>query len=623
MNVGGKYTACLSIIAQRIHPSVPFTTPCRPLSLMHELVQPLSEDLHQVLQIKLREMFSNFVIRTTGESVRDKELATSTARSHAARLSHLKRKNKSGQPHKTKVDFVPPRPRPGRALPQESNVAWKENPSGYEADEADQYVSLNAGTLVESRIPSDALRNDPFNAMPGKLQHWSLLDCWVQRMMPPNKLAHSISGVANVYTTYLFDILQHELIFDSAMASIMSTMPVRPQEGAREVDMLEYKGKALTKLATTLSCGKFPDTDATDAILVALSFLCTLERRLGNMAAFDMHSQAIQRLVAARGGLDALGHAGIVKARLLQWDIFWEFSTDKMCFPEHRLAYAGLYLTAAQIKGYDAYMALPAGFMQLAKEGSLPDDVLELLVKVNAAWTLRKKKLFAIERAITDQKYSDFHEAVPSLGAADAEAPSFAELVSVAIVLFCTNGLSSERTTSNLTSSCRIKLAMDLPRLFESDLTEAAKSCVFWMTCIAIDAWKRTDAPRRLLSTGVELLSTLKTAMKSSLCSVSPKQSMADFFHNRDLLDVLSELDQGYAIPSAQVNTSWRELGYSCSRTAPATTTDAKVSSQGRCLHSTNVKPPGSGCPRSAKSESQGKTKSSCPSELKTQQYAM
>ncbi|KAJ9656587.1 hypothetical protein H2198_004821 [Neophaeococcomyces mojaviensis] len=483
-----------------------------------------------------------FLITNFTDGIREKELKSSAARAHSARISHQRKRIQNAK--NEKQHYAAHLAQLGPLLPLHRSNTFDGEISEQTISEADITQCLLVKSLLQSHVYSDGLRTDSFNVMPGGKKHWPIIDHWTQITIPSNQLVHEVVGVANVYTNYFLDLLQHELLFDAAMAMIIPTLPRGRHKDFSDSEMLQYRGKALNKLMKTISSTDSTEAVATDVVLIVLAYLCTLERRLGDMKAFDLHAKTLQRLVAARGGLDVLGHGGLVKARLLQWDTCWGFTTTKSLFPEARHPYKPIYPAPSCVVASDMYMALPMGFVRLAAEGSLPFDVLELLVKVNRKWKSQQKTscITGVRNLPAHQPYSDFRDAIPCLGAPDTDKPCFEKLVCIAVLLFCSNGFSSDRSLTNLASCCRTKLSADLPRLTLDNLSEAKRACVFWITIVGIDAWKAPVIPMALLPAGKRMLTDLKLTMRSKPCIIAQQRVLQSFFHNTCLLEVLDDL---------------------------------------------------------------------------------
>jgi hypothetical protein len=94
--------------------------------------------------------------------------------------------------------------------------------------------------------------------------------------------------------------------------------------GERDRQVTYHYGSALSSLRELLAGNDFEVTTS-DATLFAIVALMGIDYLTGDVHAFQIHLAGLRRLIAARGGLDALGWPTLLKPSIMTLEKFWAF----------------------------------------------------------------------------------------------------------------------------------------------------------------------------------------------------------------------------------------------------------------------------------------------------------
>ncbi len=363
--------------------------------------------------------------------------------------------------------------------------------------------SASNASIFDQQIPSQGARTDPFGMLPAGEEISPQMDCWLQVMAPFNDIVHNIFGVTNIYTRSFLELMHDEVFFNVGFPLLLIMIAtLRDPYGYPSQDLLLYRGKGMKSLRSQIARAAKSKAGPTDSMIAMVAGLCTLERYLGNFDIFKVHAKSLQFMVAARGGLDALGTEGDLKARLLNWDTFWSLSSPTTLFPDARPAYQPVFLTRSAVRSNPSFMKVSPGFRHLAEQGKLSIETLNLLVRVQKMLDATRRRQFTPankhtrdrETTFPDfQRHTDFQSAYPCLGAPDSPQPNFEKLVCLTVFLFCVNAFFPVRSNSNLYGASRQKVCAELPRIDVSQLKEPEIRCLSWISMVVSDSWRRID----------------------------------------------------------------------------------------------------------------------------------
>lgn len=241
-------------------------------------------------------------------------------------------------------------------------------------------------------------------------------------------------------------------------------------------------------------------------------------------------------MVASRGGLNALGHEGLVKCALLQWDSFWVFETQGAPLfsdarPEHIPVYPAFPLSTDL---REIFIKIPVGFQSLIMKGKISVELIEVLGRMTEATESGVDSITPEPgHHSKHRKYNDFIEACPFLATSDASKVTLEKDICLALLLYCSNKFTTARSSAALYASSRMELTRLLQQNDHSSLPQPELECLFWVCVVCVDSWRQNGPESALLLKGAALLPVLRNLSTT----VSVPNTLYKFFHNQELLD--------------------------------------------------------------------------------------
>jgi hypothetical protein len=124
---------------------------------------------------------------------------------------------------------------------------------------------------------------------------------------------------------YFRHALQHPVMFHSIIALSRANLTfAATTNGERDRQVTYHYGSALSGLREMMA-GNDLEVTASDATLFAIVSLMGIDYLTGDVHAFQIHLAGLRRLIAARGGLDALGWPTLLKPSIMTLEKFWAF----------------------------------------------------------------------------------------------------------------------------------------------------------------------------------------------------------------------------------------------------------------------------------------------------------
>lgn len=490
------------------------------------------------------------------------KLTNSDARSHAAAVSRSRRDNTRlqsqvalqqsinlrlapvdhGKPDESSSNDEyewPPTPSPTSG----SDLSPTSKPSGMVKGRRRQHMramqfSWRAGNAsadfkISASIPSSPTSFSDF----GKFG-LSVVDYYKQVIAPVNQPIYAIFNVTNVYTSYWMRLLQDEDYRPAGFAMVGAVMQRVGRPGTQPSDEVRHNQKAAIsrvqkRFQNALKSGR---TIGDDMLIITVLALASLARFLGDLTSYTQHKDKMRSMVASRGGLDALGHEGLVKCTLLQWDSFWVFETRGTPLfsdarPEHIPVYP-VFPLSADLR--EIFIKVPVGFQSLIMKGKISVELIEVLGRMADAAEGGVNSIAPQSDCHSKhRKYNDFLEACPFLATSDASKVTLEKDVCLALLLYCSNTFTTARSSAALYASARMELTRLLEQNDYSALPQPELECLFWVCVVCVDSWRQNGPTSPLLPMGEGLLPVLRNLATS----VSAEHTMLKFFYNQELVD--------------------------------------------------------------------------------------
>ncbi|GFG26096.1 hypothetical protein IFM61606_06063 [Aspergillus udagawae] len=239
----------------------------------------------------------------------------SEARSHAMR-EHWKRRHKRNQEAKSNRTRKTSRTLLPRSMNSEepSSSELRQGPAGIE--KAKEKETGNAGAGIPAQLlcgmgyALSSSRPDPFQTCPVHLtsQHQRLLHHWIgthAAMMFEELEVTEFNPMRDVW--FPLD-LSNASSFNCIMAHSAAHLAhlyagTPPRRGTNSADALKYKIEAVRILRLWLAD---PEKELSDDSFAATVRLLTFERYWGTVADWQVHRDGLQRMIDAKGGVEAL-----------------------------------------------------------------------------------------------------------------------------------------------------------------------------------------------------------------------------------------------------------------------------------------------------------------------------
>ncbi|KAK5956614.1 hypothetical protein OHC33_002100 [Knufia fluminis] len=491
------------------------------------------------------------------QSQADVKLTNSDARSHAAAVSRQRRDNKRLKDLPS-LHFAPTLPTSGTpvnsvASPDDAQQDEESPESSSSSSSGPVYsnstvrrrqhmramqFSWRAGNVSDGLKIIGGTRTDPFGYMPGTDYGRAVVDYFWQVISPVNQPIYAIFNVTNIFTSYWWELMQHEDYLPAGLAMVGAIMQKMSQpDNGPSPDVKANQASAITRLRKKHKAAMSTGGNVVDDIaIITVLALASLARFLGDIGAYEMHRRSMRAMVRSRGGLCALGHDGLVKCVLQQYDSFWVFETEGTPLfsdsrPEHIPVYPAFPLSEDL---REVFMKLPAGFQSLVLKGKMSVELCNVLGRVVEASTSGVLALTPGNLNHSElREHSDFVEALPCLDTPDFSKVTIEKDICLAILLYCFHSFTTARSSVSLYAASRTELTRLLLREDEHKYSPPEQECLYWICAVCVDSWRKNGPSSPLLPQGVVLLPTLKRLKDGSASS----NVLQKYLYNQELLD--------------------------------------------------------------------------------------
>lgn len=334
------------------------------------------------------------------------------------------------------------------------------------------------------------IRVDPFNCVPQAADDRGvafIIDWYNQNPGPSNDAACYVYNVANGYAQFM-PTLTDDAFFHAGMGVIQFMYEQVRQPGSPpSIEVLKHRGLAMAKVRQRLT---EPSTNPVeDLTMFSIIFLCLLDGAMGNLAAHKLHKRSLSAILANHGGLEGLPDGSILKASLLQFDTSWTLETGESVAYRRRPIVkceenpdlANFYL-----------QALPEPLQGLYRASALPHTQLEILYRAYKLSRLnyrdRMEVLSSAKRSTS--RYDDFREADPCLDFFDCQFSELGKILSLTLIIYCYTAFGLR----SLTNAQRVGRA-ELTRRIQlyTPISKEEEDGLIWMWVLAINAWATND----------------------------------------------------------------------------------------------------------------------------------
>ncbi|KIX99138.1 uncharacterized protein Z520_04714 [Fonsecaea multimorphosa CBS 102226] len=362
-------------------------------------------------------------------------------------------------------------------------------------------------------------RKDPFNPIPEN-SCLDALDFYTQHYVPNNAPLYEVFNITNIYNRFPLLLLQHGLSMHAGLCNLLYQFEFFLDPAAKPSQRVyTHLGRALANLRREI---KTNGTLPKDISTVLVMNLAVSARSLGDREAHEMHKEQLRLMIQAKGGLDQLGHGGLEKCMMLQWEGMWCWTDGRSptIFPGARLNPSAerypQYPFDEDIRGL--VNQLPGGFQDLAELGILSVPTLEALLRATEELKRRKNKVPGTNDNVIFEyrrhRYHDFLQACPCLADSD-EHPTLEKLIVLALILYCSANFCKQRLPTTHFAAVSARATVNLTRISMTS-TDYEKKALVWVFMVVIDSWRSRGGQMR--SAGVDLLGLFKQkfpAMKS------------------------------------------------------------------------------------------------------------
>lgn len=500
------------------------------------------------------------------KSQADTKLTSSDARSHAAAVSRSRRdntrlKNQAVLRKPVNLPLAPlnhgkiciadtveendehSTPTPTPSPTSTSSISPKSKPLGARGGHRRQHMramqfSWRSGNVSAQVKISASLPSSPID-MSG-LTHFGqrVIDYYKQVISPVNHPVYKIFDITNVYTSYWMQLLQDEDYRPAGFAMVGALIEKVLSPGSQpSEDVRINQMAAITRLQKKYNNAVTTGSHvADDMTIITVLALASLARLLGDLKGYETHKRSMRSMVSLRGGLDALGHNGLVKCTLLQWDSFWVFETQGTpLFSESRPSHIPVYPAfplSPDIR--EIFVKIPVGFQSLVMKGKISVELIEILGRAAGATQSGMNDVApGVLRDSERRKYNDFVEACPFLCSSEVAKVALEKDICLAVLLYCSNAFTTTRSSTALYASCRMELTRALQHNDYSSLAYPEMECLFWVCIVCIDSWRQKGPASPLLQQGHSLLPVLRGIQRALGI---PTPGIQKFFHNEELV---------------------------------------------------------------------------------------
>ena len=267
--------------------------------------------------------------------------------------------------------------------------------------------------------------------------------------------------------------------------------------------MLEHRGRAMENVRALLN---ERDHCLSEALLVAIVALSTIEAALGNMAAYRSHLSALKLLRKEKGRVKVACGRNVADMIALYSDTVQALRTGKSAFG--RRQYEATFVHQPP----SPKVQLVPGFAALLTQMPLSQDTVDVLVNacnlglgVPCVTLSDSQRMALAGRRQTLRKYHSYLDSVPILLMPDDSDDEFEKMLILALSLFAWYGFTTIRSPQfGIHQATISKLSKRLLQ-FQPD-GDIVRKCTAWMWIMLIDAWRIGGSDGAVLSPGLDML---------------------------------------------------------------------------------------------------------------------
>ena len=292
--------------------------------------------------------------------------------------------------------------------------------------------------------------------------------------------------------------------YNACMAMIHLASSVHCQPEVRpSLLMLEHQGRAMIKVRALLEC---QDTRLSEALIIAILCLATVERVSGNLESFKHHFSALRALEQEKGHLKLSSGQKIGDLIALCSDTPRALRTGQSAFK--RRPFQAIYLRRA----LPARAPLPLGFSLLLHQHPISQDTISVLTNAcnlglgeHCVVLTHSQRLFLAGRRHVSRSYYNLLDSVPILLVPDNSDILFEKMLVLALSVFAWCGFSTMRYPQyGMHNAIITQLSYRLVQFQPGTAIE--RKCVVWMWLMVIDTWRISNSDGTFLLQGHDML---------------------------------------------------------------------------------------------------------------------
>lgn len=267
--------------------------------------------------------------------------------------------------------------------------------------------------------------------------------------------------------------------------------------------MLEHRGRALREMLSIL---EHDNVQLSEALLIAIVLLATIDSSFGDIESLKFHTAALKMLSRERGYLKISPDHCLRDLVSMYGDVTFALKTGKSAFD--RRSYEAVYLSHPLPPDVE----LPEGFKALISQIPISQDAICVLVNAcrlglsaPCVTLKRSQNMYLASRRQRAKKYFNYLDSVPILFVPDSPDVLFEKSLVLALSLFAWCGFNTVRSPQfGMYNAMIVQLFNRLVQI--KTATKPERDCAAWMWLMAIDACRLGGSNGTILLLGHEIL---------------------------------------------------------------------------------------------------------------------